>query len=114
MAKMFCSNPECQWSKEEKGGRFLFSMVDKNWYCEECYQAPRMQDNCNSQFHFTTTHFNGKPIEVKGIRHLQKLEKEFGVSNHDLNYDRMDTPPPMRQRGNDMPRELRAVLEGRG
>lgn len=107
---MYCANPNCQWNKEKKCGKFMYSSEDKQWYCVDCFRVPSSARNCNSQFHFTTTHFNGKPIEVKGIRHLQSLEKEFGVSSHALNFDEKNwsTPPPIKER--EMPRELRELI----
>ena len=66
--------------------------------CEDCFNAPPIPMSCEDRWNFTTTHFNGERIEVKGLNHLRQLEKQFGVSSHAANYDKSnwDTPPSVR------------------
>jgi len=93
----YCANPDCRWNKELKGGKFIYSHRFKGFICEDCGFLP-VPSECKDLWNFTTTHFNGQPIEVKGLNHLRQLEKQFGVSNHAANYERRNwnTPPSVR------------------
>ncbi len=95
---VLCANPDCRWSKEVKGGSFQYSAERRGFFCEDCFWVRPIDPDCKDRWHFTTTHFNGQPIEVKGAAHLRQLEKQFGVSNHAFNYDRSnwDSPPSVR------------------
>lgn len=110
---MYCMNPDCRWHTEKKGGSFTYSMERRGLICDECERFPSLPSDCKERWNFTTTHFNGRPIEVKGRAHLQQLEKQFGVSNHALNYDQRnwDSPPPVKPHSVD--RELMSRLDGR-
>ena len=95
---ILCNNPCCRWHTEHRGGSFTYSMERKMLLCEDCISAPAVPMGCEDRWNFTTTHFNGQRIEVKGINHLRQLEKQFGVSSHAANYDKSnwDTPPSVR------------------
>jgi hypothetical protein len=97
---MYCATKDCRWHTEKKGGGF--EMRDGELYCEDCIDARRYGDvigtTCANLHHFTTTHFNGHPIEVRNLGHLRSLEKQYGCSNHVANNDQKNwsTPPPVR------------------
>ena len=92
-----CANPECVKHTDRRGG--VFTLADGKWWCQECLRFRAVFNDGASLFSFTTTHFNGKPVEVKGLNHLRQLEKQYGVSNHAANYEtkNWDTPPPVKQ-----------------
>lgn len=95
---VLCANPNCRWHTEVKGGAFNYSPEQKGFFCEDCFWVAPLDPDCKDRWHFTTTHFNGQPIEVKGAAHLRQLEKQFGVSSHAYNHDsrNWDTPPSVR------------------
>lgn len=74
-----CSNPECKWNTEVKGGKFI-------WHggkplCEECAQPKYVLADCANRWDFTTTnlHPEGKPVRVQSLRHLRQLEGQYGA-----------------------------------
>ena len=100
MKHIYCGNEGCRWHTEAKGGQF--TLIGGKMICPDCLSSlrngPAITDSCKSACEFTTTHFNGQPIEVKGLHHLRQLEKQFGVSNVAANYDKGNWgPPPPRE-----------------
>jgi hypothetical protein len=80
--KMFCAEPGCRWHTESKGGHFNYSAERKGFYCEDCFNAPPPVLNPGKElWHYATTHFNGERIEIKDGAHLDRLCRQFGVSN---------------------------------
>ena len=80
--QVFCSEPNCRWHTEVKGGHFYYSAERRGMYCDDCFNAPPPVLNPGKElWHFTTTHFNGEKIEVKDGAHLDRLCRQFGVSN---------------------------------
>lgn len=80
--RTLCSNPECEWSRCYKGGRFIWRGA--NPFCEDCARLSFvMNDGASTdRWNFTTTniHPEGKPIHVQSLRHLRQLEGQYGVS----------------------------------
>ena len=75
-----CSALECPKHTEYSGGKFR--LVNGQWFCDECAKwQGQLGAPCASRYEFTTTHFNGKPVRVRGLNHLRQCEKEFGVSS---------------------------------
>jgi hypothetical protein len=112
--KIMCANESCPKHTEYSGGEFNYSVERRAFFCKDCFHsAPPILSDCADRWNFTTTHFNGERIEVRGKAHLQQLEKQFGVSNHALNYDHKNwnTPPPVKPHPVD--RELMSRLDGR-
>ena len=98
--KTYCSNESCPRHTEYSGGRFIYSAEKRAFFCEDCFHVPVQLNDCKELYSFVTTHLTGQPIEVKGKAHLQRLEKEHGVSHHQMNHDERNwnVPPPVRQR----------------
>lgn len=98
MQGMFCANSQCQKHTVKSGGRFIYSQERRDFFCEDCFHVPLVMNDCSNRWEFVTTHFNGQPIQVKGLNHLRQLEKEFGVSSHAANYEERNwsTPPPIK------------------
>src|ERR1039458_9633250 len=98
----FCANPHCRWHTEVKGGSFFQSDRYRGMVCEDCFNGfgPRLPNQAKSAFDFVTSTITGKPIRVKSMQHLQRLEKEHGCSSVVLNCDRSnwDTPKSPRDR----------------
>jgi hypothetical protein len=97
--KMYCADPGCRWHTESKGGEFVFSAERGGFYCPECFRAgPPVMNSAKNLWDFTTTHFNGEKIHVRDAAHLQRLEKQFGVSNQAFHNDHAhwDIPPSSR------------------
>jgi hypothetical protein len=59
----------------------------QGWFCLKC--APRGPIQPGSVFPFTTFGIGDKPgnIEVQSLRHLRKLEAQFGVNSVAFNQD---------------------------
>ena len=70
--------------------------------CPDCFygSAPILPNNAKSAFDFVTTTINGKPIHVRSMQHLQRLEKEHGCSSVVLNCDRSNWDRPKMPREN--------------
>lgn len=95
----YCADPGCRWHTEVKGGHFNYSAERKGFYCDDCFNAaPPVLDGCKNLWDFTTTHFNGEKIHVTDGAHLDRLCKQFGVSNHAREHykSNWDTPPSVR------------------
>lgn len=100
MVGMYCSNPECRWSKERRGGSFFQSDRFKGMVCEDCRGGSYLPSVAKSAFDFETTAITGKPIRVESMQHLQRLEKEHGCSSVVLNCDRSNWGTPKAPREN--------------
>jgi hypothetical protein len=92
-----CANKECRWSREIKGGTFIYSHRYRGFVCEDCLHVP-LPSSCKNLWEFDTTHFNGEKIRVRDLAHLDQLCKQYGVSNHAReNYkSNWDIPPSSR------------------
>lgn len=96
---LFCANEGCPKHLTKCGGAFIYSRERQAFFCKDCFQAaPPVLADCKDRWNFTTTHFTGQPIEVKGLNHLRQLEKQYGCSNHAANNMERNwsTPPPVR------------------
>jgi hypothetical protein len=81
MKHLYCANPDCRWNKEVKGGHFTYSAERRGFFCEDClFERPVLSPGKNL-WEFDTTHFNGEKIHVKDGAHLDRLCRQFGVSN---------------------------------
>lgn len=86
----FCENPECKWSKEQRGGKFTF--VEGKWYCEECAPLMKMPEyHGDSLFAMSSMHISDNPnqgaVRVNSLHHLRKLEAKHGVQSVAANMD---------------------------
>lgn len=110
---LYCANPDCPKHTVKSGGVFIYSREKRDFFCDDCFQVPIVHNDGENRWHFTTTHFDGNPIEVKGLGHLRQLEKNFGCSSHAANYDQKNwnTPPPVKPFPVD--RELQSRINGR-
>ena len=95
---VLCSNPDCRWSKEVKGGNFQYSAERRGFFCDDCFWVKPVLDGCKNLWEFDTTHFNGEKIHVKNLAHLDQLCRQYGVSNQAReNYkSNWDCPPSVR------------------
>ena len=77
--RTLCTNPECKWSREVKGGRFIWHGRDP--FCEECARLQYVMNDGEQRWSFTTTnlHPEGKPVRVQSLRHLRQLEQQYGA-----------------------------------
>jgi hypothetical protein len=94
--RTFCGNESCVKATEYSGGRFRYDTETKKFFCEDCFAIHAGLNPCKDLWNFSTTHFNGHKIEIKGLKHLDQLCRQFGVSNHAReNMERnWNTPPP--------------------
>jgi hypothetical protein len=84
MEAIFCSNEECRFHTERKGGRFHFR--NGLAYCEDCFRPHLQLDDCKNLYEFETPHFTGERIQVQNRRHLERLEQQHGVVHVQNNY----------------------------
>ena len=81
--ELFCTNPECRWHSEHKGGRFLYMKARAGRpagpYCEDCVRNWYEGAPGKNLWDFTTANISGDPIHVTSFGHLQQLEKQYGV-----------------------------------
>jgi hypothetical protein len=100
--KTYCANPECPKHTVYTGGKFLYSFERKGFYCQDCYydRGPILPNTAKSAFEFVTTAFTGKPIQVNGIKHLERLEKQYGCSSVVLNNNQSNWGSPNTPREN--------------
>ena len=105
-----CGNPDCPKHHTNCGGEFMYSREKRDWFCKDCFYVPAVLNPGKNLWEFTTSHFTGQPIQVKGLEHLRQLEKEYGCSNHVANNmeKNWSTPPPVRERA--LPRELAEMI----
>lgn len=98
MQHLYCANEQCRKHTVHTGGKFIYSLEKRCILCEDCFHAPTISNATKDPYWFTTTHFNGEAIEVKGRRHLRWLEQQYGCSSHIANYDskNWNTPPPVK------------------
>jgi len=78
---MFC--PECK----KTVGRMRF-VSDGVWLCADCAPALTQHKTVNPGiFPFVTTNLrsDGRPVEVKSLRELRKLENRHGVQSGAFN-----------------------------
>lgn len=96
----YCANGDCPKHLSRSGGEFIYSAEKRAFFCKDCFNVPTVFNAGKNLWEFTTTHFNGQRVEVKGLAHLRQLEKEYGCSNHSANNmeSGWSTPPPMRER----------------
>lgn len=92
MQATYCTNPNCRWHTEKKGGRFIF--YGKDAFCPECSNAGGTNNCGKNLYKFKTTHFTGEPIEINGSAHLAALEKQYGAISVARNYDSNNWRPP--------------------
>lgn len=64
-----------------------FKIVGSKKYCVGKCCSERKRDGAKTTFPFTTTHFDGKPVEVQSLRQLRKLESAYGVQSAAYNQD---------------------------
>ncbi len=85
--RTLCSNPNCEWSRCYKGGRFIWRGADP--YCEDCAAPKYVLNDAEQRWDFTTTnlHPEGKPIHVQSLRHLRVLEGLYGAKSVAANMD---------------------------
>lgn len=69
------------------------------WLCFDC--APRAQIQRSNVFPYTTFGIGDRPgnIEVQSMRHLRKLEKQYGVQSVAFNQDSKNFGDAPRGRG---------------
>jgi len=107
--RTMCGNPACPKHTVYSGGQFIYAAERREWLCSDCfYDGLRLPNTAKSAFEFETTAITGKPVQVRGIRHLEKLEKEHGCSSVVLNCDRSnwDHPKQPRENWQTPPREI--------
>lgn len=77
--RTLCSNPNCEWSRCYKGGRFVWRGADP--YCEDCAAPKYVMNDGEKRWDFTTTnlHPEGKAVHVQSLRHLRQLEQQYGA-----------------------------------
>jgi hypothetical protein len=80
-----CSNDNCISHKQDRGGRKRYSPVDKQWYCEECFQVKEVQTPGKPLWDMVTTHGDGKPTHIRSAADMRSYEKKHGVSNFAFN-----------------------------
>lgn len=78
--------------------RSRFDGESSKWFCLDCH--PGMGDSTAAPgFPFTTSNFNGKPVEVSSMRHLRRLEKQHGMNSvaYNMNESNHSAPPRGRE-----------------
>lgn len=97
--RTMCANPRCPKHTTYSGGEFIYSNERKDFFCKECFSVPAILNGCKNLWEFDTTHFNGEKIHVRDARHLQELEKQYGVSNQAFHNDQAhwDIMPSVRE-----------------
>ena len=108
-----CSNENCPRHTDYRGGRFVYSVDRKAWFCQDCINLRPVMNEGMALWDFTTTHFNGEAIHVKGLSHLRQLERQFGCSNHAANYEESKWSQPPAPRSHTLHPKLVEVL-GKG
>lgn len=83
--KQFCANDKCPKHRIHTGGLFRFRVSDRKTFCDDCFRVEVQLNGARNLYEFTTTHLNGEPIHVRDKAHLRQLERQFGVSHHQLN-----------------------------
>jgi hypothetical protein len=88
MESIYCSNKDCRWHGERKGGRFYYRSGMP--YCDECVHAVYPGQPGKDLWQFETFNIageaNSKPIQVQSLRHLRQLEKQHGVISVAANF----------------------------
>lgn len=77
--RTMCSNSECRWSREAKGGKFIWH--GRAPFCEDCANPRYVMNDGENRWNFMTTnlHPEGKPVHVQSLRHLRQLEQQYGA-----------------------------------
>ena len=77
-----CANEKCK--REVTRAKWVEGI---GWLCMDC--APRAQVQRTNVFPFVTFGIDDKPgnVEVQSLRHLRKLEAQFGVQSVAFNQD---------------------------
>lgn len=83
--ELYCTNPECRWHNERKGGRFIH--LKSGPYCEDCAKIQWSGSPCKNLWEMTTSHITGSPVKINSLAQLRQLEKTYGVSSHAANMD---------------------------
>ena len=98
----YCAAEDCRWHTEKKGGEFIYSDSRKALFCTDCFYGGNtvLPTTAKSAFDFVTTTITGKPTHVRGMQHLQRLEKEHGCSSVVLNENRSNWDRPRMPREN--------------
>ncbi len=95
----------------ESCGTVVFNAVfnGSQWLCRGCHYSPAMHGQV---FPFVTTHINGRPVKVRSLWHLRKLEREYGVQSVAFNQDEKSfrDPPQQDQRLQDIRSRYRPVF----
>lgn len=92
---VLCANPDCRWHTEVKGGTFNYSSERRGFFCDECFHEVPVSTPGKNLWDFTTTHLTGKPIHITSVRQLDRLCRQYGVSNQarEMNQSNWDVPP---------------------
>lgn len=87
--KLLCSNPECEWSRSHKGGKFIWRGAEP--FCEECLRPKAVMNEGENRWSFETMNMgsdpNAGPVKVQSLRHLRQLEAQHGVVSVAANMD---------------------------
>jgi hypothetical protein len=71
-------------------------ITDEQWLCRQCDPGMEVSSNVSgAMFPYVTSNLNGEKIQVQSLRHLRKLESQFGMQNAAFNMDshNFDAPP---------------------
>jgi len=73
-----------------------FAITPKGPIHHKCRNVKVRRDDATDPFKFTANHLtpDGSPVEVQGLAHLRRLEKEMGVVSVTANYDHFSEPLP--------------------
>jgi len=95
---LFCTNEDCKWNKEIKGGKFTFR--GGLAYCDDCLRVSYLMNDGKNLYEFTTSHLTspGQPVEITSKGQLRRLEKEHGVAHVQGNYMERNWNPPQTER----------------
>lgn len=64
-------------------------LLEGTWGCLDCQRPQAVLAVSGAMFPFTTRHLggDGKPVEVRSLRHLRQLEARHGVHSVAFNQD---------------------------
>ena len=99
MLRLHCSNPDCRWHTEVRGGTFHFH--NHQCLCSDCYFLRPVLNAGKNLWDFETTNLDpsGKRIKVSSVGQLRQLEKQHGVVSVAANMDQRhwNTAPQTRR-----------------
>lgn len=73
------------------GGVFRWVVDDEYVHTPQCDRAPKIRDDAKDLWGFTTSHLDcNNPVKVTSFRHMQRLEKEYGVVSRVASYDQQN------------------------